>query len=191
MMTNWPAASAVASAIVLPPSCSSTFAFGAARPAMTASPDGSTFTMSNAGPGVEVLSPDAGTLAADGVRGTGGAAGTIGGLDSAGARATSGMSAGFCSRKSGWVQTTAPAPAMTTARAAAPTQTSVRCDGMLAHSRPQHIAQRDQLRQIPVSNPSFVFAEFVQDLRQRSRSFLPRDLAASGAGAAGPLRCLR
>jgi hypothetical protein len=48
------------------------FAFGAARPAMTASPDGSTFTMSNAGPGVGVLSPDAGTLAAGGVAGTAG-----------------------------------------------------------------------------------------------------------------------
>src|SRR5271170_3014002 len=95
MMTNWPATSAVASAIVLPPSCSSTFAFGAARPAMTASPDGSTFTTSNAGPGVEVLSPGAGTLAAGGVAGTGGAAGTIGGLDSAGTLATTGISAGF------------------------------------------------------------------------------------------------
>ena len=110
------------------------------------------------------LSTGAGALAAGGAAGTaGGAGGTIGGFDSAGARATSGMSAGFCSRNSGWVQTTAPAPATTTARAAAPTQTSVRCDGMLAHSRPQHIAQREQLRQIPVAEPSFVVAEFVQD----------------------------
>ena len=49
MMTNWPAASAVASATVLPASRSSTFAFGAARPAMTASPEGSTLTTSKDG----------------------------------------------------------------------------------------------------------------------------------------------
>ena len=53
-MTNWPEASAVASATVLPASRSSTFSFGAARPAMTASPEGSTFTTSNAGSGGEL-----------------------------------------------------------------------------------------------------------------------------------------
>src|ERR1700677_303718 len=155
MMTNWPAASAVASATVLPPARSSTFAFGAARPAMTASPDGSTFTMSNAGPGADAL-------AARGVAGTGGAAGTTAGFDSTGALATA-RSAGFGSSRSPRIHTKAPAPAITTARAAAPTQTRVRCDGMIAHSRPQHIAQCDQLRQIPVAKPSFVFPEFVQD----------------------------
>ena len=55
----------------------------------------------------------------------------------------------------------APAPAIMTTEAAAPTQISVFRDGMLTHSRPQHIAQRDQLRQIPVAKPSFAFAEFV------------------------------
>src|SRR5271157_2548806 len=49
IMTNWPEASAVASATVLPASRNSTFAFGAARPAMTASPVGSTVTTSKAG----------------------------------------------------------------------------------------------------------------------------------------------
>ena len=53
-MTNWPEASAVAWATVLPASRSSTFSFGAARPAMTASPEGSTFTTSNAGSGGEL-----------------------------------------------------------------------------------------------------------------------------------------
>src|ERR1700677_2159911 len=183
MMTNWPAASAVASATVLPPARSSTFAFGAARPAMTASPDGSTFAMSNAGPGADAL-------AARGVAGTGGAAGTTAGFDSTGALATA-RSAGFGSSRSARIHTSAPAPAITTARAAAPTQTSVRCDGMLAHSRPQHIAQRDQLRQIPVAKPSFVFAEFVRDLRQRGPRFLMRELAVSGAGAADLLRRFR
>ena len=48
-MTNWPDASAVASATVFSPSRNSTFAFGAARPAMTASPVGSTVTTSKAG----------------------------------------------------------------------------------------------------------------------------------------------
>ena len=48
-MTNCPEASAVASATVLPASLSSTFAFGAARPAMTASPVGWTVTTSKDG----------------------------------------------------------------------------------------------------------------------------------------------
>ena len=58
MMTNWPEASAVASATVLPASRNSTFAFGAARPAMTASPVGSTLTTSKAG-----LTPGGGAFA--------------------------------------------------------------------------------------------------------------------------------
>ena len=97
MMTNWPAASAVASATVLPPSRSSTFSFGAARPAMTASPEGSTFTMSNAGSRAAVwaLSAGAGALAGGSAGAAGGAGGTIGGLDSTGARAATGISAGF------------------------------------------------------------------------------------------------
>src|ERR1700728_3802817 len=183
MMTNWPAASAVASAIVLPPSCSSTFAFGAARPAMTASPDGSTFTMSNAGPGAD-------GLAAGGVAGTGGAAGTIGGgLDSAGALATIEISAGSAWSRSARIHATAPAPTITTARAAAPTQTSVRCDGMLAHSRPQHIAQRDQLRQIPVAKASFVFPEFVQDPGHYSAAGVSAGAIATSRAPERPAPC--
>ena len=155
MMTNWPEASAVASAMVLPPSRSSTFSFGAARPAMTASPEGSTFTMSNAGFKGKAFSTDAGALAGGGVAATGaGAGGTIEGLASVGSLATA-RSAGLGSRKSGWVHTTAPAPAATTAKAAAPTQISVFRDGMLTHSRPQHIAQSEQLRQISDNKPSF------------------------------------
>jgi hypothetical protein len=53
IMTNWPEASALASATVLPPSRNSTLAFGAARPATTASPVGSTFSTSKAGLGGE------------------------------------------------------------------------------------------------------------------------------------------
>src|SRR5258708_26382376 len=97
MITNWPEASAVASATVLPASRSSTFSFGAARPAMTASPEGSTFTTSNAGFKGEALSLD-GALAAVGVTATGG--GMIEGLDSGGRFATTGISAGFGSNRS-------------------------------------------------------------------------------------------
>src|SRR6202035_4040183 len=97
MMTNWPAASAVASPTVLLPSWSSTFAFGAARPAMTASPEGSTFTTSKVGfrgedaASVGFLSAGAGGLAAGGVVGIGG--GAVGGLASAGGLATTGVRA--------------------------------------------------------------------------------------------------
>ena len=49
IMTNWPVASLVASATVLPSSLSSTLAWGAARPATTASPVGSTDTTSKDG----------------------------------------------------------------------------------------------------------------------------------------------
>src|SRR5271165_6386250 len=49
IMTNWPVASVVASATVLPSSLSSTLAWGAARPATTASPVGSTDTTSKDG----------------------------------------------------------------------------------------------------------------------------------------------
>ena len=85
MMTNWPAASAVASATVLPPSRSSTFSFGAARPAMTASPEGSTFTTSKAGSRAAVwvgaFRQEPELLPGE----RGGAGGTIGGLGSTGA----------------------------------------------------------------------------------------------------------
>ncbi len=142
-MTNWPAASAVASATVLPASRSSTFAFGAARPAMTASPEGSTFTTSKAGSRGKAAAwlgalPGAGGLVAAGAAAwtAGGALGALGGLGSAGALATTGGAAAGLGRSSpGWVQTTAPAPAATTTEAAAPTQITVRCDSMLTRLR--------------------------------------------------------
>src|SRR5579863_357251 len=122
MMTNWPAESAVASATVLPASRSSTVAFGAARPATTASPEGSTFTTSKAGAagGGEAeaaassfglagaslgLAEGSGALGARGwVWTTGGATGTVGGFGSKGAPATARARARFHHRKSGWVQ---------------------------------------------------------------------------------------
>ena len=106
-MTNWPAASAVASTTALPASRSSTFAFGAARPAMTASPEGSTFTTSKVGfrgeaaASFEALPPGAEALGG-GVAGT--AEGTLCVLGSAGTLATIGPPAWFHQRKPGCVQ---------------------------------------------------------------------------------------
>ena len=80
-MTNSPEASAVASATVLPSSRNSTLAFGAARPAMTASPVGSTLTASKAGLSGETVAsfaaspPGADTPAAGAAGSTAGAAG--------------------------------------------------------------------------------------------------------------------
>src|SRR5271168_1606066 len=141
MMTNWPEASAVASATVLPASRSSTLAFGSARPAMTASPVGSTFTTSKAGLSGEAAAslaaspPGAEALAAGVAVWTAGAAGGTVGVLGSGALATTWVAAGLGQRNPGWVHSSAPAtaPAATTVDAVAPpTQTSVFCDSMLA-----------------------------------------------------------
>ena len=113
-------------------------AFGAARPAMTASPEGSTFTTSKAGSRrgavwVGACRRERGARCRRRCRDSR-AGGTIGGLDSAGALATTGTAADCATRNPGWVQTTAPAPAATTTKAAAPTQISVFRDGMIARS---------------------------------------------------------
>src|SRR5271165_5672679 len=141
MMTNWPEASAVASATVLPASRNSTLAFGAARPAMTALPEGSTFTMSKAGLSGEAApslapSPPGGEALAAGVAvwTAGAAEGALGGFGS-GALATTSVAPGLGQSNPGWVHSSAPAtaPAATTVDAAVPpTQTSVFCDSMLA-----------------------------------------------------------
>src|SRR5579872_6698462 len=96
MMTNWPAESAVASATVLPASRSSTFAFGAARPAMTASPEGSTFTTSNDGlSGAGAAAAWAGALSAGaGAPGAGEAAAWTAGAGALGAGGAEVFSAG-------------------------------------------------------------------------------------------------
>src|SRR5579871_660253 len=110
MMTNSPEASAVASASVLPSSRNSTLAFGAARPAMTASPVGSTLTASKAGFGGGTgaslaASPPDGEAA--GARAGGSAAGAAGaalGAFGSGALARTCGGGGLGHRKSGWVQ---------------------------------------------------------------------------------------
>src|SRR5271165_3576203 len=130
MMTNWPEASAVASATVLPASRNSTLALGAARPAMTASPVGSTFTTSKAGLSGEaslVAAAGAEALAAGAAVWTAGAAGGTLGVFGSGALAMTWVAAGLGQRNPGWVHSRAPAtaPAATTVDAAVPpTQTS-------------------------------------------------------------------
>ena len=107
-MTNWPEASAVASATVLPASRSSTLAFGAARPAMTASPVGSTFTTSKAGLSGETV----GSLAASTPRAPRARGGLDGGrrreersgVFGSGALARPAARRGFGQKNPGWVQ---------------------------------------------------------------------------------------
>ena len=139
-MTNWPEASAVASATALPASRSSTLAFGAARPAMTASPVG--VDVHHVEGRLErqrrrslAARRSAGALAAGGAGWTAG--GTLGAFGS-GALARTCVAAGLGQRNSGWVHSSAPAtaPATTTVDAAVPpTQTSVFCDSMFARFR--------------------------------------------------------
>jgi hypothetical protein len=95
------------------------------------------------------LPPGAAALAAGGA---GTADGTICVLGSAGALAATGGAA-LRHGNPGWVQAKAPAPAATTAEAAAPTQINVFCDGMLARSLATYTAERS-LRQISAAEPS-------------------------------------
>ena len=94
MTTNCPCASVIASASGRPPSRRATFTFGAARPATTACPVGSTLTTSKDG----LIAGEAG-IAADAVRsrasvvGAGGFAATV----------TTGGT-GCCQRKPGWAK---------------------------------------------------------------------------------------
>jgi hypothetical protein len=198
-MTNWPDASAVASATVVPASRSSTLAFGSARPAMTASPVGSTFTTSKAGFNGEAAAspvaspPGAEALAAGVAVWTAGAAGgTVGALGS-GARATTWVAAGLGQRNPGWVHSSAPAtaPATTTVDAAAPpTQTSVFCDSMLARLRAGLYRESDDgdkcLSPFLHARGLHVRGEF--RLRLGDARFLRRSVAADGG--LGPVSAL-
>ena len=109
-MTNSPEASAVASATVLPSSRNSTLAFGAARPAMTASPVGSTLTASKAGLSGETVAsfaawpPGADTAAAGAAGSTAGAAGGTLAAFGSGALARTCGAGGLGHRNAGWVQ---------------------------------------------------------------------------------------
>jgi hypothetical protein len=164
MMTNWPEASAVTSATALPASRSSTLAFGAARPAMTASPAGSTFTTSKAGLSGEAAASPGAVLSMAGAAG-----GTLGAIGS-GARATACAGAGFGHRKLGWVQSSAPAtaPAATTVDAAAPpTQTSVLCDTMFFRFRAGLYRESDHGDKCLVTLPSFRRSAYLAESRSR------------------------
>ncbi len=194
-MTNWPEASAVASATVLPASRSSTLAFGSARPAMTASPVGSTFTTSKAGLSGEAAAspPGAEAFAAGvGLSTAGAAGGTVGVLGS-GALATTWVAAGLGQRNSGWVHSSAPAtaPATTTVDAVAPpTQTNVFCDSMLARLRAGLYRESDHgdkcLSSFLHARGPHIRGEFRS--RQGDARFLRRSVAAKGG--LGPVSAL-